>query len=355
MPRKKKIEDEDIETTVKVVEIDPQDLKVKRLLRSMPGGLKCLQVFRYHPGNKGGRPEYLDDISPEQFDFKMMKSMFGGGKFQVKWDNEDGSESKGDFDIAGPHIDFSRTVEADPTPEPVTPIQPMYQPQPVAVQPQGIDPMMMLKMIQDARREAREEMRTMLEFMRPQQQSPDVTKQVFDIVEKIAPMMGGGDGGGNSWMMALSQFKDPILKIVDSVHSALTRPAAPTMPVHAQVQTPHVQPVTPNVPPPTQPAESDMMKILIRQYLPVLVNAARSSGDVGIYADMVLEQVPQTMYPKLAEWLNGSWFDDIRSIDQHVEYQFGWWNALRANILEGMAPDAATDVQSTTSPELSQD
>ena len=98
-----------------------------------------------------------------------------------------------------------------------------------------------------------------------------------------------------------------------------------------------------------------MMKILIRQYLPVLVNAARSSGDVGIYADMVLEQVPQTMYPKLAEWLNGSWFDDIRSIDQHVEYQFGWWNALRANILEGMAPDAATDVQSTTSPELSQD
>lgn len=349
MPRKKKIDDDDIETVERVIEVDPQDLKVRRLMQSMPGGLKCMQVFRYSPGTKGGRPTYIDDISPEQFDFKTLKTMFGGGKFQVKWDNEDGSISKGDFDIAGPYINFDHQPEVERTPEPITINQP--SPSQISQPPQSsqsITPMDMLRMIQEARREAREEMRSMLELMRPQQQNPDVTKQVFEIVEKIAPMMSSGDGGGNPWMMALAQFKEPILKIVDSVHVALTRPqVAPSGPPPSQsIHAPLAQSA--------QAQEEDMFKLLIRQYLPVFVNAARTGGDVGIYADMVLEQVPSTMYPKLQEWLNGTWFEDLKSHDKNIEYQAGWWNELRTYILEGLKPDASS-IQSNSTSEFSED
>jgi uncharacterized membrane protein len=188
------------------------------------------------------------------------------------------------------------------------------------------------------------------ELMRPQQQPPDVTKQVFEIVEKIAPMMAGGDGGGSPWMMALTQFKEPILKIVDSIQIALQRPSVvpsgPPPQVHAHVQ-----------PNPPQPKEEDMLKLLIRQYLPVFINAARQNGNPDIYADMILEQIPQTMYPKLQQWLSTPvWFDDVKSHDPIViEAQAGWWNLLRGSLLEGMKPDAASDLQPASDSELGED
>lgn len=348
MPRKKKIEDDEIDVQQRVVEVDPQDSKVRRLMQMMPGGLKCLQVFRYSPGSKGGRPTYIDDISPEQFDFKTMKSMFGGGKFQVKWDNEDGSISKGDFDIAGPYINFDSQPEVERTPEPV--FQPTVN-QPIQQTPQAFDPFQLMNMMQKAEERGEARMMKLLEMMRPQQQSPDVTKQVFEIVEKIAPMMSGGDGGGSPWMMALTQFKEPILKIVESVHVALTRQPIP----QAQVIPPTQSQQSTIGNPPTQPQEDDMIKLLVKQYLPVFVNAARSGGDVGIYADMVLEQVPKNLYPKLEAWLMGTWFEDLKSIDKNIEYQAGWWNELRAYILEGTGPDAASNVQHPSDTEHGQD
>lgn len=339
MPRRRKPDDDEIETIQRTIEIDPQDAKVRKILASMPGGLKCLNVFRYPEGNKGGRPSYLDDISPEQFNFHTIKQMFGGGKFFVRWDNEDGTESKSNFDISAPRINFDTP---EPVEDDVNPPQPQPQTQvfqPVQPAQQGLDPMMIFRMMQDARKEAREEMRMMMEMMKPPPPPPDMTKQVFEIVEKLAPMMGGD--GGNSWVGVLSQFREPILKIVESIHHAVARPAVPPIP-----PTPHVQAhVQPN--PPQQPKEDDMLKFLIRQYLPVFVNAARQNGNPDLYADMVLEQIPQTMYPKLEAWLNApAWFEDVKVFDPVViEAQAGWWNLLRASLLEGMKPDATTDLQ----------
>lgn len=350
MPRRKKNNDVDDEIDVqsRVVEVDPQDHKVRRLMQMMPGGLKCLQVFRYAPGSKGGRPTYIDDISPEQFDFKTMKSMFGGGKFQVKWDNEDGSVSKGDFDIAGPYINFDSQPEVERTPEPV--FQPAVN-QPVQPAQQGIDPFQLMQMMQKAEERGEARMMKLLEFMRPQQQSPDVTKQVFEIVEKIAPMMSGGDGG-SPWMVALTQFKEPLLKIVDSVHAALTRPPVPPNP-----PVPPKAPVAqPSLDQHSQPSEDDMLKLLIRQYLPVFVNAARNNGNPDIYADMVLEQIPESMYPKLKEWLEGpTWVQDITSIEKNIEFQLGWWHLLKSSLIEGIKENAVGDVQHATDSEHRED
>jgi len=332
--------DEDMEIQKHVVEIDPQDAKVRKIFAAMPGGLKCLSVFRYAEGNKGGRPQYLDDITPDQFDFKTIKSMFGGGRFFVRWDNEDGTETKSNFDIAGPYYNFDAPDTTAPTqtePEVLTVPQSPGQPQ------QTIDPMMLMKMMREAEDRGEQRMLRMMEIMKPavQPQTPQATDQVFSLVEKIVPLIGQGGGDGMSpWLIALNQFREPIMKIVEAVSTAATRPNYPMSgpPPQSTMQ--------PNPPKPAQPEEPDMIKLLIRQYLPVFVNAARSNSNPDIYADMVLEQVPENLYPKLASWLNSpAWFQDITAIEKNVEFQAGWWNLLRTSILEGMSPDAESNVQ----------
>lgn len=343
MPRRRKPDDEDIETIQRTIEIDPQDAKVRKILASMPGGLKCLNVFRYPEGNKGGRPSYLDDISPEQFNFHTIKQMFGGGKFFVRWDNEDGTESKSNFDISAPRINFDMP---EPVEEDVNPPQPHTQAfQPIQPVQQGIDPMMIFRMMQDARREAREEMRIMMEMMKPPPPPPDMTKQVFEIVEKLAPMMGGD--GGSPWMSALTQFREPILKIVDSVHQALSRGnTAQVPPVQA-----NVQPNTPQMP----KREDDMIGLLVRQALPVLINGASKNADPAFYADMILDQVPETAYTKLSQWLmNPQCLEDLCVIEPGIRFQQEWWNSLRTALI-GALTNASSNVQPASDSEHSQD
>jgi len=345
--------DDDMEVEKRVIEVDPQDAKVRKIFAAMPGGLKCLSVFRYPEGNKGGRPQYLDDITPDQFDFQTIKAMFGGGRFFVRWDNEDGTETKSNFDIAGPYMNFDggESQSAQHEPETITMPQQVQQGQ---VQP-SIDPMMLMKMMREAEDRGEQRMLKMMEIMRPVVQAPppQATDQVFSLVEKIVPLIGQGGGDGMSpWLIALNQFREPIMKIVEAVSTAATRPSYP-------MSGPPPQPaVQPNPPKPPTPEEPDMIKLLIRQYLPVFVNAARSHSNPDIYADMVLEQVPENLYPKLASWLNSpTWFQDITAIEKNVEFQAGWWNLLRTSILEGMTPeDAESNVQpSGASEELSED
>lgn len=348
MPRKKRT----IETVLedepeKETQIENAESDIENALKSVPGGVTTIKLYRVLP--QGGRPKFLTELSPEEFSESNVKEMYGGGSYKIRAQKSNGKWGVSMFDIEGYPKKLKPTdMEEDPDEEEDEP-QPIPQPQQVVQQASQFDAFAMMKLFQAAEDRGEARMMKILELMRPQQQPPDVTKQVFEIVEKIAPMMAGGDGGGSPWMMALTQFKEPIMKIVDSIQIALQRPSvAPSGPppqVHAHVQ-----------PNPTQPpSEDDMLKLLIRQYLPVFVNAARSNGNPDIYADMILEQIPQNMYPKLEAWLEGNWFQDIVSIEKNIEFQAGWWNLLKVSLLEGMKEHAASNVQSSSDSEHSED
>ena len=347
MPRKKRT----IETVLedepeKETQIENAESDIENALKSVPGGVTTIKLYRVLP--QGGRPKFLTELSPEEFSESNVKEMYGGGSYKIRAQKSNGKWGVSMFDIEGFPKKLKPTdMEEDPDEEEEE--NPTPQPQQVVQQSNSFDAFAMMKMMQAAEDRGEARMMKMLELMRPQQQPPDVTKQVFEIVEKIAPMMAGGDGGGSPWMMALTQFKEPILKIVDSIQIALQRPSvAPSGPppqVHAHVQ--------PN--PPQPPSEEDMLKLLIRQYLPVFVNAARSNGNPDIYADMILEQIPESMYPRLQAWLAGNWFQDIVAIEKNIEFQAGWWNLLKTSLLEGMKEHAASNVQPSSDSEHSED
>jgi hypothetical protein len=348
MPRKKRV----IETVLedepeKETQIENEESDIENALKSVPGGVTTVKLYRVLP--QGGRPKFLTELSPEEFSESNVKEMYGGGSYKIRAQKGNGKWGVSMFDIDGPPKKLA-PVDMEDDPDEEEPAQMHQQPQQVIQQAPQLDPFMMMKMLQQAEDRGEARMMKMLELMRPQQQNPDVTKQVFEIVEKIAPMMAGGDGGSSPWMMALTQFREPIMKIVDSIHQAVSKPSfassGPPPQVHADIQ--------PN--PPQPPKEDDMIKILIRQYLPVFVNAARNNGNPDIYADMVLEQIPETMYPKLEHWLNTpTWFLDLTQIEKNIEFQAGWWNLLRTSLLEGMKPDAASNLQSASDSQHGED
>lgn len=346
MPRRKKTVIELEDEPEKDTQIENAESDIENALKSVPGGVTSVKLYRVLP--QGGRPKFLTELSPEEFSETNVKEMYGGGSYKIRAQKSTGKWGVSMFDIEGfPKKLKPSDIEEDPDEEEEE--TPTSQPQQVVQQSSSFDAFAMMKMLQAAEDRGEARMMKMLELMRPQQQPPDVTKQVFEIVEKIAPMMAGGDGGGSPWMMALTQFKEPILKIVDSIQIALQRPSVvpsgPPPQVHAHVQ-----------PNPTQPpSEDDMLKLLIRQYLPVFVNAARSNGNPDIYADMILEQIPETMYPRLQQWLAGSWFQDIVAIEKNIEFQAGWWNLLKTSLLEGMKEHAASNIQSSSDSEHGED
>ena len=327
-------------------QIDSEDQEMEAIRNSLPGGVRCISVYRMHKAGLGGRPKFIAEIPPEQFRESFIQEMYGGGNYFGRWTKKDGTTIRYPFDIEGPEKILGTSQEytqgnKEEEEERIINIPP--QPQPV-----GLNPMDVFRMMQDARKEAREEMRIMLEMMRPAQQSPDMTKQVFDIVEKLAPMMGGGDGGGSPWMMALSQFKEPIIKLVDSISQAATRPTASPIPLVGR----------PTVAAPVTPAqtEEDMIKFMMKQYLPVFVNAATKNGDPNLYAEMVLDQIPESAYPKLKEWLEKpTCLEEIAILEPGVRYQQEWWNSLRASILMAMLEHAASLQSPTASGEPDQD
>lgn len=316
-------------------QIDSEDQEMEAIRNSLPGGVRCISVYRMHKAGLGGRPKFIAEIPPEQFRESFIQEMYGGGSYFGRWTKKDGTTIRYPFDIEGPEKILN--IPEDPYQvgrEEDTQKAPSMQAQPV-----GLNPMEVMMMMQKAEERAEARIMKFMEIMRPAQQPPDMTKQVFDIVEKLAPMISGGDGG-SPWMAALMQFREPIMKLVNSISTAAIRT---NQPPHSSPQTPVEQQMA------MQPQnEEDMIKMMVRQYMPLLINAATKNADPEFYADMVLDQVPENMYPKLKAFIEKpTCLEEIATIEPGVRYQQEWWNSLRAAILHAMLENA-NSIQSPT-------
>lgn len=323
--------------TPKEEQVDIEDQEMESIAKSLPGGVRCISVYRMHKAGLGGRPKFIAEIPPEQFRESVIQEMYGGGSYFGRWTKKDGTPLRYSFDIAGPEKDLGDTEEhrqgvREEEEERATYIPPQSQ-------PVGLNPMEVMMMMQKAEERAEARIMRFVEMMRPAQQPPDMTKQVFDIVEKLAPMMSGGEGG-SPWLMALNQFKEPILKIVDSISQAAMRPAQPMVAPNIRPTIPQAQPIQ------AASSEDDMIKLMVRQFIPVFVNAAAKNADPTLYADMVLDQIPESAYPKLKEWLERpTCLEEIATLEPGVRFQQEWWNSLRGSIVSAIAENA-TGIQS---------
>lgn len=310
--------------------IDQEDQEMESIARSLPGGVRCINLYRMHRGGMGGRPKFIAQLPPEQFSEAFIQESYGGGSYFARWQKKDGSTLKYTFDIEGPEKIL--TEEAPPD-------EPTFIPT-TAPDDRGLSTYDVLRLIQDARKEAREEMRSLVELLRPPAPPPDATQQVFSLVERIVPLVAqGGGGDSNPWLFALSQFKEPIAKLVETVNHAVThaRPAAPVTP--ATPPTPAARPAVAVADGPSTTGNDEMIvKLMLKQALPLLINGATKNADPELYGEMILDQVPSSAYNALREWLaRPDCLEQIASIEPGVKFQADWWQALRAWLLDELS------------------
>lgn len=162
--------------------------------------------------------------------------------------------------------------------------------------------------------------------------------QVFEMASKMAGM--GNRGGGEKSMDAfLSGVKfaremneerggdSGIASVAKEMMETLRMMAAPQLPA-----------------PGAQPEGAEQMMIMIQQalrsYLPTLIKGAQGGTDPSVYAQLVLDQVPERFVPSLAQQLGSpNWFDVLVRLDGRCVAHREWFEALAREIVQATSQD----------------
>jgi hypothetical protein len=360
---------------------ESQDLEnrgMEEAIQDFAEGKNIIKLYRHPNELTGGRPRLLCSLAREDFNDVYVLNRFGGGKYFGRWRLKNGQYTRFNFDIDGEPKVFTREVEEaqqhtqEQEGNPYGFLKRGEQEKESQEDPdRGIGTADILRIIAETRRESRDEMRMLLELMRPQMQpQPDATEKVFSLVEKIVPLItqGGNDGsGGNPWLFALAQLKEPLMKMVDTIHTAVTQPKP--APAGSKVEPVRIppsvggatnvprsdlpEPLSPVPAPEPEPkSEDDMFVESFRPYLGMLMKAAAEGKDPALYADLILDQTPVFAYDRLRVWLNkAGCLDDLAKLDQAVYHDRGWWTALRGLLVEALNEELGHAVRPVQSSE----
>lgn len=78
----------------------------------------------------------------------------------------------------------------------------------------------------------------------------------------------------------------------------------------------------------------------LAQQLPVLLRGAQSESDVGVYAQLIFDQVPELYLRPMVEYLKKpDWFDLLARADGRVVPHQPWFEALRNEIVRETSPE----------------
>lgn len=349
--------------------LDVEDQGMETAIKDFADGERYIKLYRHPNELTGGRPRLLCAMAREDFNDVNIQDKFGGGKYFGRWRKRNGQYTRFNFDIDGEPKVMTRAAEEAQRNEQARDEGGAYnfldrnkqqQDEQGEQEPdRGIGTADILRIMAETRRESREEMRMLLELMRPAQQPQDATEKVFSLVEKIVPLIsqGGGNGdGGNPWLFALAQLKEPLMKMVDTIHTAVTKPptapgvasAGPVQPGARRLDTPTPEPLlkaTRQEPPTAEPpepepkSEDDMLVESFKPYLGMLMKAAEQGKDPGLYSDLILDQIPVFAYDRLRVWLNKAGCLsqlEAASSQTYTTDQRAWFESLRGLLLDSL-------------------
>lgn len=376
--RKKEPTAEDIESWKQAGEQftrHPEDTSIDEAFAGLPQNDTCIDLFRINA--QGGRPLYLESVQPPVFTLAYVTSRFGGGRYIASAKYADGTRVKYPFEIEGEPIPIRRLgpgVGVEPLPNLGRQIMQEIRTHPSSgdefeniPSDQGLVPVMlaMLKELKGSKESMLREMMMYKELFGTQQPAgPQATiDQVTSLLQKgieLAQKSGGGDA--NPWIQALQEFREPIGKAMDTLQLALatrgqTAQAPPMRPAQAPAMPGAGQPATS----PQPESTGDPMQLAIlnqfRTVLPMLVNGAAKGTDHGLYVDLILDQTPEAIYPKLRDWLiKPDCLDMLAKYEPGIRYQQDWWIALRSSLIESLTEEighGVAPVQSTENSEPS--
>lgn len=332
MSRQKDIDDVSFAMVPRAESREPEgdevDEDIDRLLGELRGGADALNVrlYRLAPGSR--KEAYIDSIPPEvHCVLEYIKETYGPGDYRVKAYAKGRVRVNESVSIEGP----PKAAQAVAAPASTSGVEAIL----AAMAQQQKDFQNMLIQLMANQREPKADRREMLEEMAmmrnifgPAQSAPasdpmalfSVFKQGLDMAKELAPREGEA-GVADVLMEGMKQFMPVITQ-------AAQRPPMPA----ALPQQPQPQPQQ------QQPQEGDDVSFKLKMAVGFLVAQAARDADVGVYADMVLDQVGDD--ETLAIISAPDWFDKLNALDSRAALYRPWFDRLRAELLSILTPPA---------------
>jgi len=347
--------------------LHPDDSDLDEVLSALPQQEACIELFRINA--QGGRPLYLESVQPSIFNLAYVTGKFGGGRYLASAKYVSGERVKMPFEIEGEPIPVRRLgpgagVEPMAVPSNAVHLQALLAPthpaaefEPAPTDMQGMFSVL-VTLIKDMKSSKADTLKEMLMykelFAANQPTGPQATvDQMTNLVMKGVELAGkaGGPGETNVWLEVARELKDPLAKAFDALQMAIA--------TRGQQQPAHIQPaIAPPVAQPTaqstpagDPVNLQMLNQL-RMALPLLVNGASKNAEPDFYADFILDQTPENLYPSLRDWLvKPDCLDMLAKIEPGVRYAQDWWIGLRSSLLEKLTEEVGNGIAGVQSPE----
>lgn len=329
-----------------------EDTELDEVFADFPQNEACIELYRVNA--QGGRPMFLEQLSPAMFSMAYVTERYGGGRYFAKGKYKDGSKKRMPFEVEGDPIPVKRRAyQVDP----LAPVLPAGAAPPSVeriIETSGGDNAAILALVRTMITEMKNSETGILEKMRlykelfaqPEKQSTPVEQAISMLKQgiELGAANQGGEGGF-PWLMVLDKLKEPLTKLADTVHHAVTSRSVANVPVQPVQPSPPGQPAAP-VPAPeaTAPTPSEPVLAMVRGVLPMLITGAARNSDPQLYVDLLLDQLPGSAYTALRQWLQQpDCLDQLAHIEPGIRYQYDWWVNLRSLLVSALEEELAGD------------
>ena len=332
------------------------DEELDELLSGFPQNDVCLEIYRIKP--QGGRPAFIDEMMPSEFTFGSIAREYGGGRYLAKGLYKTGKKRKMFFEIEGePFPPKRKTAESDNI-------------QPIRVGPvsEKSDMEIPLGKFQGEQGEFYAAMMGMMTKVMSQNQNGELQflekmakyKEIFGaggVPVKEAPIdqlvnmftkgietagrVGGGSGGddGSFWIMMARELKDPLLKLAETVQTAIAGGRGTPVQINPKQSAPTTT-ATADVTPTVEEGAMNALMPMIKQMLPMLVNGASKGTNVEFYADLILDQAPESAYADFLKFLQSpGCLNKLAILEPMILAQRAWWIELQNALIAGLTEE----------------
>jgi len=329
--------------------------EVEQALRELPNEEDTISLFRMHDQ---GRPKFIDKLYPQEFDLKMIKAKYGGGRYKVTALVEDQEITKV-FEVEG------QMIESGLNPAPRSEDgkghwvsheeAEVIKPYPRTFS-EVVDRMKSIEDKLDARQPkdsngGMDLIKVLLPFMMGNREDPK--KSIIDELTLLKSLIGptnpvnietgiimeaikmgreisdtgGAEGSGGSRLIEVVEkiLNHPVtLGIIQTVKNSQAGQSLARPP--DQINNPPVLTGFKTVAP------------LLQPYIPSFIASASASSDPNILVDMALPLIPKDKYPQVIEWLKTpTWFNDLMGLDPRIEVQSAWWKGFADILLQALS------------------
>ena len=364
------------------VELENSDLftfqadEVSEVISSLPGKEQKIKLFRINPQ---GNNAYVTEFYPETFSLEWIKETYGGGKYNIVADTNDGPkkmrfEMEGEPRIQGATrvverqmngkvylvnvaekdlvlqgIKAMQTQDAPPSPSPA-----FNSPDPSIALLSGLINRLETRLdsLQNAnhapnRKEFYEELALMKEMFAPQASPSNVAATEIAALIKTGLELGAkaanGDVAGPSIWESIAEKALPMIgQVLTQIQNRSSLPApapAPSPSVNPKLPVNGFADMLPGMPAeqPKPMVNGPAFIGRIQPYIGFLIGAAATGNDPGPWAEIIINQLGSNDWEPAKEWLSGNqWIQDLIGMDQRITLQQSWFVDLRDAILETM-------------------